>query len=312
MALSFKELDNYNEKVWALKPTQPYRIIVIGCGGTGAHLIPDLVRAAAFAPSPIELIFVDGDRVEAKNITRQNFISKDQGKNKAAIMAQRYGQAFGMEISYLDRYLERVKDLTDILDKDRKLPLRDLYSYRSGGQLIISCVDNNETRRLIHKVSVSSVTNNTGWWLDSGNETDFGQVILSFFSRGQQTDGNYRQEEIIQTVDAIRRGYGTGKLGWLPQITEIFPQILEAKGSAKPDVSCVEQAEADPQNILINRLAAANLLSYTYKFIYPQPIHTYMIHFTSNGETRGKSITLTNMLEIWKKAYPNNEEIQNL
>lgn len=45
------------------------------------------------------LALVDGDTVEPKNLIRQNFIEQDIGKNKAAVMADRYSPHLNEGIS---------------------------------------------------------------------------------------------------------------------------------------------------------------------------------------------------------------------
>ena len=38
--------------------------------------------------------------VEEKNLLRQNFITSDQGKYKAEVLAKRYSAAFGVDIKF--------------------------------------------------------------------------------------------------------------------------------------------------------------------------------------------------------------------
>ena len=72
-------------------PFPPSKIVLIGCGGTGGYIAPHLARIAYIVKSLInftpELIFVDMDTVEIRNINRQNFIYTDINKNKAEVLA---------------------------------------------------------------------------------------------------------------------------------------------------------------------------------------------------------------------------------
>ena len=57
-------------------------LFLIGCGGTGGWLAVNLPRIAYLqkqAGKKVSLTFIDPDRVEAKNIPRQNFIPSDLG-----------------------------------------------------------------------------------------------------------------------------------------------------------------------------------------------------------------------------------------
>ena len=69
---------------------KPVRIVMIGAGGTGGHIVPHLYRLLHTLDRPVEVILADGDMVEKKNLVRQNFIASDLGKNKAQALAERY------------------------------------------------------------------------------------------------------------------------------------------------------------------------------------------------------------------------------
>jgi molybdopterin/thiamine biosynthesis adenylyltransferase len=60
-------------------------IIVIGCGGVGSYLIPPLCKLTQ------NILLMDGDTLEPKNLDRQLFSASDLGKNKAEALALRYG-----------------------------------------------------------------------------------------------------------------------------------------------------------------------------------------------------------------------------
>lgn len=58
-------------------------VVCIGAGGLVSHIAPTLVRKGIGA-----LIIVDDDVVEASNLNRQRFYSKDVGQNKAYALAE--------------------------------------------------------------------------------------------------------------------------------------------------------------------------------------------------------------------------------
>lgn len=60
------------------------RHIVIGAGGVGSWLVPKLVRLEK------EIVIVDGDRLEEKNLDRQLFDKSQIGMNKAHALAAKY------------------------------------------------------------------------------------------------------------------------------------------------------------------------------------------------------------------------------
>src|SRR5437868_5430231 len=61
-------------------------IYIIGCGGVGSAIVPSL----CLLKSPKDLVLVDGDTIEEKNLNRQMFDRKDLGSNKAKALADRY------------------------------------------------------------------------------------------------------------------------------------------------------------------------------------------------------------------------------
>jgi tRNA A37 threonylcarbamoyladenosine dehydratase len=133
--------------------------IIIGAGGTGGHLIPNLARLISIINNGNDhhrLTIIDGDEVETKNISRQNFIHRDVGKNKAEVLGQRYSSAFGIPIRVIPNYLEDVIELESLINSTQKRPI------------IIGCVDNNKTRKLIHKVFFKYSNRRDIIWIDSG------------------------------------------------------------------------------------------------------------------------------------------------
>lgn len=162
------------------EPHLPSKILVVGCGGNGAYLIPLLARYLAKSPSEIvqqiELVLIDGDKVEEKNILRQNFVQMEIGMNKAAAMTDRCNMNFGMNVRAVESYLN-----ADVLNEElRNGTQRNPY----GGQntLIMGCVDRHEVRNLISTVMErenSSNGNRTIFYIDVGNELQAGHCFLS-------------------------------------------------------------------------------------------------------------------------------------
>lgn len=63
---------------------------VIGAGGVGSWLAP----ALCMLTDPKDVVLVDGDKLEPKNLNRQLFTKADIGRNKAEALAFRYGCGF--------------------------------------------------------------------------------------------------------------------------------------------------------------------------------------------------------------------------
>lgn len=224
---------------------RPKVFIVVGAGGTGGYFIPNLARQVSLQNKlrsveglePHQIIIVEGDRIEPHNLNRQNFIEKDLDKNKAAVLAERYGVAFGIEIKYLDSFITESKQLIDIVNRINKGSKR--YT-----PVFVDCVDNNKTRVLIHE-AVNSLPELDRFYLSSGNEQYNGQVVCGF-KPSRWSSSEYRHNYFFET----------------PMVTEMFPEILEGGDKLPTEMSCDEAAVSHPQNIMTNIFAANHLFNF--------------------------------------------------
>lgn len=178
----------------------PNRIVVFGTGGTGSRLVPLLaqfIKTCNWVIDP-KIYLCDFDVVEEKNLLRQNFILPDVGKNKAAVLANRYSKAYGVGIVPITCKLEETAAFDPsghkaYLDRASEDPQKvcnekmayELYSSYLNNTIIVMCVDSPEARRSILSSLVSCARNNSSrngmntLLFDTGNENDFGQVTWS-------------------------------------------------------------------------------------------------------------------------------------
>lgn len=243
------------------------RIIVIGCGGTGGYLVPHLARLIASWNDPsIDLVLMDGDIVESKNLTRQNFITPDLGKYKAEVLAERYSAAFGISIRYIPEYFKNAKMLT---------PLTTNHGH--GANIVIGCVDNHRTRREIAKWFRRRLGR---IWIDAGNEEMHGQVIcgINFPPYASRQD----QEQ----------PFG------LPCVADLFPEIdNDRKAMFNDELSCAERAQSAPQNIATNIMAANYLLNFTQQVLMGEPLYTHGVFFSTDRSSSDCMVNLPARLD---------------
>lgn len=127
-------------------------LYVIGCGGTGGYFIRDAARILnqfenIHPEIDCDIVLIDGDKVEEKNIKRQNFITSDIGKYKSEVLATRYSSLFN-NIKYYTNYIKDAEQFNDILDSfDNNNDIDCLTLH-----LVFSFVDNVECRRIINSV----------------------------------------------------------------------------------------------------------------------------------------------------------------
>ena len=207
---------------------RPVKIVMLGAGGTGGYAAPHIYRLIHTLRRPARFLIADGDIVEEKNLVRQNFIHADLGRNKAAVMAERYASAFGMEIAYLPEFIENEDALAALTAPD--------YS-RKELAILIGAVDNNRSRQMCHEAFMRA---KELVYIDSGNGQYTGQVVCG-----------------------IRRN---GRTYYKP-VGTLYPDVLADTDKFPTELSCAEAAISAPQSVVANVMAATAILSYLYDIL---------------------------------------------
>ena len=111
-----------------------YNLIVIGSGGTGSYFLKEFSRFYQGRKDIFsDMVIIDGDIVEEKNLSRQAFLQEDIGFNKAAVMADVLNEAFDLKWRSFAKYITSKEDILSLCSKDT-VPV------------IIGCVDNHACR----------------------------------------------------------------------------------------------------------------------------------------------------------------------
>ena len=123
----------------------PTKLMIIGRGGTGSRLVPlisQFIKTCAWVTDP-ELVLIDDDIVEEKNLFRQNFIAQDVGRSKAEILAGRYSRAFNMNINSLQMRVENYKKFRAEANKEgtKEHELTQILTRFRTNSIIVLCVD---------------------------------------------------------------------------------------------------------------------------------------------------------------------------
>ena len=143
---------------------EPVEVTLIGAGGTGSQLLSGLARMhqalKALGSPGLHVRVFDGDTVSASNVGRQLFSPSDIGKNKAVVLVTRLNLFFG---TAWEAYHYCVT-------KEMRLP----------GRMVLSAVDDVKSRSLIGQLASES---GAIYWLDTGNTTSTGQVILGTLTK---------------------------------------------------------------------------------------------------------------------------------
>jgi PRTRC genetic system ThiF family protein len=229
------------------------RVVIVGCGGTGAQIarivariLYDMRRARLHTP---DLLLIDPDIVEEKNVGRQLFTAADATLKlpKAEVVGKRLNMALGLDIAWCVEPFSAEK-----------------HSRRYGSQLIISCVDNHLARRELHLAS--------GILIGAGNHHDGGQVVI-----GNTSDAQMMRRH-IDTKD--------GKYPYLPKEGLLFPSLLEPEAPTsepQPALSCAELTLQGEQDLLINDWMGCVVGQYTAALLRRQPIRTFASFISLDG-----------------------------
>jgi PRTRC genetic system ThiF family protein len=216
------------------------RISIVGVGGTGAQvarivgrILYDMKQRRQHVP---QLLLVDPDLIEAKNVGRQLFSHAQIGIPKAQAVSTMLNLALGLNSQYMVK-------LIDAKDFDR-----------FGSELVISCVDNHLARQEIHRIQ--------GLHIDAGNGLDFGQVVV----------GNVDDADLMQRHLDGR----DGSYRYLPKPALLLPELLEPDDTPQPELSCAEHIQTAEQHLLVNDVMANIVGQYVYKILHRQPVTNFM------------------------------------
>lgn len=301
------------EKVLQFQPEEQttYHFLVVGAGGTGGYLLPNLARQVSLSNQvmkgqgfrPHTITVIDADDVEEKNLTRQNFIPNDIGKNKAKVLATRYAKSFGVPISYIEEYIESVMQVNEYLQNITSSVFQnpDNGSVKQMRVVVIDCVDNTKTRHFL-KTAVSNFTRCPTDFISSGNEERAGQVVFA----PNQNIGN--KHSLFRALDKDdNKLIVTSSRATFPNPMEIFPESMRPKDKLPSEESCAEHAVSAPQNIHANMTAANIIFGFVNKLINCEPISEMAVFFnTSNSSTKTYFAKKSDMLHLLTIENPKN------
>jgi hypothetical protein len=204
---------------------------LVGCGGIGGHLAPNLCRVLHAERRPAHVVLVDGDVFEERNRSRMRFAASDTAANKAVAMARELAADFG--------------DLLTIEPVPEYLTPENIDALVVEHDLVFLAVDNHATRRLVDErcAMLADVT-----LISGGNDGVEGQA-----------DGTYGNVQIVRRVAGRSL---TSTLG------RFHPEIRAARDRLPGERGCAELAGAGAPQLLVTNLAVASaMLSAVYALL---------------------------------------------
>lgn len=215
---------------------------VIGAGGIGSMLLQPLARVLNYGThlyefNNVKMSIIDGDQVEFKNFTRQNFNMEHLMANKADVTANTLANEF---------------DNIKIKGEGTYISNENIDELITDGDLVFLCVDNHSTRKLVsdHCETLRNVT-----LISGGNELTDGNIQV-YVRKGSKNItlplANEFHPEIMNPNDK-NPAYAVKKMGCQVVAETTAPQImitnfaiasamlnafhvLMASGNKKPDI----------------------------------------------------------------------------
>jgi hypothetical protein len=267
-------------------------VCIVGAGGTGGLVVQQVSQLISVFNKWGKMIVADYDYFEEKNLANQLCLPSDIGKNKAEVLARRYRSAYQIDIStYSSSYIEDLETLDKVFDTE--------YEGCHGSNtfylpILISCVDNNYTRKIFHQYFMNA-TNLL--YIDVGNESV--NVPKDFRTR---TRDKWTTEEIAaydksgytgQLVCGLKID---GKVITEP-ISSVFPDILEDNDEIAPSqMSCQDLAASEPQRLITSRYSAMAVNTIINEVFETNCLSTHKIFYHSKlGYMRSEQITEENV-----------------
>lgn len=268
----------------------PTRLVLVGVGGTGGYVLQQVARLL-YAQHAVNgrtwpLVLIDGDVIEERNLRRQYFLPQDVGRNKASVLAERYGRAYGLEIAAYPHYL---------LDPD------DLYP--SGGPnvgplreegVLIGCVDNGQARRVMHDAAtrMHQVT-----YIDSGNAAALEE---DEFDRADRYD-------LHRAVNSgwegqIVAGVRTENQQRIPFAGEVFPDLLTDDENqprlGAGGAACGDEVVSNPQRLMTNVMAATCIMGYLHTLLVDGTIVNHRTFFDARKNFVRSDAAIRHVLQV--------------
>lgn len=243
--------------------TREVRILLVGAGGTGSHVLRrlatmHLAMVELGHPAGLNVTVIDPDTVSKTNVGRQNFYPSDVGQPKASILVNRCNLL--MQTNWT---AEQTK-------------LTENTYLRTRPDIVIGCVDNRKGRAaILGAIRNSNRNSGSTYWIDAGNREHDGQVILG------QVAGREKLENR------------------LPHAADLFPEIVDVTQDETDEAPSCSLAEAlEKQSLFINDTIANAVCNLLWElFRYGQIKHHGSFINLKSGRVNPLSIEP----ETWKR-----------
>lgn len=204
------------------------RIKLIGLGGIGCIVLTYLAIFLKSLDRAVRLVLIDGDKFEPGNAARMSFAAAG---NKAEVKAAETVTLLGdsrVAIVAVPQYVNE-ENLTQLI---------------RPGDLVLLCVDNHPTRRLVsdHCRALPDVV-----LLSGGND-----AVAPPHQRG-----TYGNVQVYIRQDSRDR---------TASLTRFHPEIAQSQDAMPGDADCAQQALSAPQILFTNLAVASAMLNALFAY----------------------------------------------
>lgn len=194
-----------------------FKFYIVGVGGTGSLLARDLPKL--IIRSENEMCLIDGDVVESKNIIRQGYQKQDVGINKAIALSRKINSLYPVECEFMDCYLtyDNMSNLLHLKHNKKFIPV------------IIGCVDNDATRKILEKIMGEQ---ERCIYIDSANSEYEGNIYVAIKSKkglhGKLRGQSYKLEDDRHPDEiSCQEHVSKGNVQYLVTNAKMAVEILE-------------------------------------------------------------------------------------
>jgi molybdopterin/thiamine biosynthesis adenylyltransferase len=278
MSNSINILKSSKDSVFEYNSLFPF-ILILGVGGTGGYTVQHIAQLLGTSKTKAAMVIADPDVIEEKNLGNQLFLPHEVGLKKADVLASRYSASYNIDIgSFSDSYIETPEQLRSLFSMEYMSMYKENESryHKLFLPIIIGCVDNNYTRRIIHQLYEQM---NRVIYIDSGNEA--AKVPADFQTRPKE---RWSEEELKEFNESGWSGQVvTGvRLDLFKQgpVAEMFPDILEDDDEIRPsELSCTEISASEPQRTIVNKFAALSIANILTGIVEDHTISSHVTFF---------------------------------
>jgi PRTRC genetic system ThiF family protein len=252
---------------------RPIKILMLGMGGNGSCLGRAVYRIhqkilATGHEYGIDLTVADGAEVSFANTKRQCFWENDLGELKASLAVDRYN-LWGYNVSW-----------TAI---DRNLSASEVAEMMHFYDILITCVDKAQIRCEIHDQTKDTFFANDPLWLDLGNESETGNIII----------GHLGNPHLTKRV---------------PNVVDLYPEHRNVIDNPKRSCSAMESFAE--QNVLTNQFCADIAAKVLLDLVCKGQVRNSINFFDLSNGIDVNSLPIDT--ELWERMYGYRQGVERL